>query len=336
LDSRIILGCLLENVSAERIITLTWGLQEGIDCKVGAMISKKLGIEHHLMDLRKYKLTEEKLFNFAVSSDFSVPLFDHWPVEWVKNLVDEKDGKLWMGLLGGTISGSNLPKSQAENPYSYFLKSNRRVNSVSSVSASLLGERPTMEDLKSVTDYIDQPNIDSLDIQLHHMDLISPTKIHNNIDYEFPFMDSSVMSFFLSLPFELRFGRGVFKDILLKHFKDLSKFPSNRNGGLGLNVVGKKRSLYKKLEALSLKSKISNSKGSGKYLSVRQQLKINDDLKRSYLLNTNKVEELEFLNSENLKIIKEEFFAEKEKYSDHSRTIDAILSLELIMQKLTI
>jgi hypothetical protein len=48
------------------------------------------------------------------------------------------------------------------------------------------------------------------------------------------------------------------------------------------------------------------------------------------------VEELEFLNSENLKIIKEEFFAEKEKYSDHSRTIDAILSLELIMQKLTI
>lgn len=334
LDSRIILGCLLENISAEKITTLTWGLPSGIDCKVGAMMSKKIGMRHHLMNLKDYKLTEKRLFDFAIASDFSVPLFDHWPVDWVESLVNEKSGELWLGLLGGTISGSNMAKSQAENPYVFFLNSNRRINSLSSVSASLLGTKPTIECLRDVTKYINNPNIDSLDIQLHHVDLISPTNIHRNFKYQFPFIDSSVMLFFLSLPFEYRLGRSVFKDIILNHFKHLSSFPSNRNGGLGLNVTGKKRSLYKKMESLNIKKSITKHKGSSKYLTLDEQIEVNEGLRGSSLFDFDNLSKIEALNHDNLKIINDEFFNKIKNKSNHSRTLDAILSLELIMKKL--
>ena len=326
LDSRILLGALLENVSAEKITTLTWGIPDGIDCKVGAMISKKMGIEHHLMDLNKYELTQDRLFNFAVASDFSVPLFDHWPVDWVKELANKKNGALWMGLLGGTISGSNLPNSLAENPYAYFLNSNRRINSLSSVSAALLGKRPEIDDLKSVTGYIQNPSIDSLDIQVHHMDLISPTKIHKQFSYEFPFMNKEVMSYFLSLPYEYRKGRGVFKDILLNHFKDLSKFPSNRSGGLPLNLKGRKRQLYKRWRKNFVRPSYFDIGGSGKYLDFTSSL--TKDTK--VLLNEALKDVESIVDVDKLKQLKKEFNSTHKHY----RLMDAILSLYIFRKKL--
>lgn len=328
LDSRIILGGLMENVSTDKIRTITWGTPEGIDCKVGAMMSKKNGIEHHLMNLKKYELTRERLFNFAVNSDFSVPLFDHWPVDWVKELINNLDGSLWMGLLGGTISGSNLPNSLAENPYSYFLSSNRRLNSLSSVSASLLGEMPEIKDLQNITKYIKKPTQDSLDIQLHHIDLISPTKIHKDFFYEFPYMNSEVISFFLSIPHEYRKGRSIFKDIILKQFKHLGKFPSNRSGKLPLDLHGKKRTVYKKIRNLAFKPKYLEVKGSGKYLDFRSS--INREVETLFKESLKDIEAS--VDITRLNLIKKEFF----KDNKHDRLMDAIVSLYIYKKRLGI
>ena len=291
LDSRLLLGGLLACTEAKNITALTWGFPGSYDYETGIKISKKLGIKHHALNIDNYQITETRLMQFAEASDCSVPLFDHWPKDWVKKIVDDVDGSLWMGLLGGTLSGSNLPHSFVDNPLVSFLKSNQRINSVVSLSAALLDDRPTIHDLKNLTGNFKTINSDTLDIYFHHQHLIVPTKIHSDLSYVLPFTDQKLMRFFLSLPIEYRTNRGLLREIIIKQYPYLTKFPSNRNGGLGLDVYGKKRSLIKRYKQFFGKWDTINMRR--KYLSLKKL--IEQDPKISVLINQ-KLEQLETRN----------------------------------------
>src|SRR5690606_16910694 len=88
LDSRLILGGLLNVTNAENIIAYTCGTPGTMDYEISKAISSKLGIEHYLFDVTKYRLTYSRLKDYAINSGFSVPLFDHWPMEWIQELLE--------------------------------------------------------------------------------------------------------------------------------------------------------------------------------------------------------------------------------------------------------
>ncbi len=330
LDSRMLLGGLLECTEAKNITALTWGFPGSYDYETGIKISKKLRIKHHALNIDNYKITEKRLMQFADASDCSVPLFDHWPKDWVKKITEDVDGALWMGLLGGTLSGSNLPHSFVDNPLVGFLKSNQRINSVVSLSSALLDERPTIHDLKKLTSNFKSVNSDTLDIYLHHHHLIAPTKIHRDLSYVLPFTDPKLIQFFLSLPLEFRTNRGLLRDMIIKHYPYLVKFPSNRNGGLGLDVYGKKRALIKRYkqffgtwDAPSMRRK---------YLSLKKL--IHQDPQIAVLVNE-KLEQIEKRNlfkPEAFQILQQEFKGIGTRTIDHSRAVDALVSLEMILE----
>lgn len=330
LDSRMILGGLLACTEAKNLTALTWGFPGSYDYETGIKISKKFGIKHHALNINNYQITETRLMQFADASDCSVPLFDHWPKDWVKKIVDDLDGSLWMGLLGGTLSGSNLPHSFVDNPLAGFLKSNQRINSVISLSAALLDDRPTIHDLNKLTANFKTVNSDTLDVYLHHHHLIAPTKIHRDLNYVLPFTDQRLIQFFLSLPLEHRTNRGLLRDIIVTQYPYLVKFPSNRNGGLGLDVYGKKRSLIKKYKQLFGKWDTPNMRR--KYLSLNKL--IQQDSKTSTLVDQ-KIEQLKtrnLLNPDALQILQQEFKGIGVRTIDHSRAIDALVSLEIILE----
>lgn len=330
LDSRMILGGLLNCTEAKHITTFTWGLPNTLDFEVSKKITNKLGIKHHALNISKYKLTEERLRGFADTSDCSVTLFDHWPVDWVKKIIDESNGIIWMGLLGGSLSGSNLPKSFAENPYVSFYKGNNRIPSISSLCASLINTKPTIEDLRAQASDFKAVNYDTLDIYFHHEDLISPTKLHRGFDYILPFTDPRLLSFFLSLPIQYRINRTLLRDIILSHYPELASFPSNRNGGLGLNVQGKRKTITRKYQ------KLIGSKGrlgrSGKYISLKSHIEQDKDLRELVESKLKRLEERGLVDKNNLIQLKNEFYGKGNVKIDHSRAIDALVSLEIILE----
>ncbi|WP_460219701.1 hypothetical protein [Psychroserpens sp. MEBiC05023] len=330
LDSRIILGGLLECTEAKNITALTWGFPKSYDFETGIRISKKLGIKHHALNIDDYQITEPRLKAFAESSDFSVPLFDHWPKDWVKQIVDEVDGSLWMGLLGGTLSGSNLPHSFVDDALTNFLKTNKRINSVISLSTAMLGEKPNRSDLEQIVRGFESVNTDALDIYLHHHHLIAPTKIHRDLSYVLPFTSPQLMRFFLSLPQKYRANRGLLRDIIINQYPYLSRFPSNRNGGLGLEVKGKKRALIKRYRQVFGDWDTPNKRR--KYLSLNKLM--NQDNNVANLVNE-KLERLKsrrILNNDRMTILNQEFLGLGQRKIDHSRAIDALVSLEIILE----
>lgn len=330
LDSRMILGGLLNCTEAKNITTFTWGLPDTIDFEVSKKIATKLGIKHHALNISKYELTEDRLLRFADGSDCSVPLFDHWPVDWVKDIADKNNGALWMGLLGGTLSGSNLPKSFAENPFVSFLKESNRIPSITSLSGSLLNKTPNIEDLKILTSEFKEVNHDTLDIYFHHEDLIAPTKLHRNIDYILPFTDPELLSFFLSLPLEFRINRSLLRNMILSHYPLLASFPSNRNAGLGLNIQGKKRTLIKKYYVYTGGWNDLNKRG--KYISLKNYIKKDLKLKELVESKLKTLETRNLVNKEYLTQIKNEFFGDSVIKIDHSRALDVLVSLEIILE----
>lgn len=245
LDSRTILGALLECTEAKNLICFTWGIPNTYDWDVSVKMAKKLGITHYTYDLSKYKLTEERLFGFADMCDYAVPLFEHWPTEWAEDLAKQTNGALWMGLLGGSLSGSNLPRKKHSDPLLALSANNNRVSDNDNFVGEMLGEVLTKEDINVAIADISKISHDTIDFYCHHEKFIAPLKLHRNFQYVLPFASPELISFFLSLPMDYRKDRFLQRKILLAHYPNLAKFPSNRNAGLGLDVTGTKRKLVK-------------------------------------------------------------------------------------------
>lgn len=332
LDSRMILGGLLECTQSKNITAFTWAQPGSFDFEIGKKMCNSLGVKHHAMDITKYELTNERLKDFAYRTDCSVALFDHWPVFWVKELVEQTNGAMWMGLMGGTLSGSNFPYSFAENPLSNFLNKEQRNPTISSLSIPVLGQQPNYFDMKRITENFKTIDYDVLDICFHHLDLIVPTKIHKDFDYVLPFLHSDLVGYFLNLPKEDRFFRKIFKEMIIEFYPKLANFPTHRTGGFGLDVKGQKRiwlnRFRKKLPMLY------KSYSKGKYLSVKNGLNYNTISKEMVEDKLDKLERRGIIKNENLiPVIKSEFFGGQFfNNRDHSRVIDKLVSLEIILE----
>lgn len=331
LDSRMILGGLLECTDAKNITSFTWAPPGSFDFEVSKSICSKFGIKHYPMDITKYKLTEKRLMDYAERTDCSVSLFDHWPVEWIKDIVDKTGGTLWMGLLGGTLSGSNLPMSFAEDPLSQFLQKENRSGNLSSLSGVLMGDVPNLRDLKKFTEDFQRVDFDTLDIYLHHLNLIVPTKIHDDFNYVLPFAQPELMQFFLSLPIEHRIFRLISKEIIVQFYPQLARFPTHRAGGFGLHVKGRKRIWLNRLRKRIPFFNLSYTKN--KYLPLRLALE-HETLDRELLMekfNNIKKRELFHNKTHVLDMIWNEFFGIGKKNIDHSKVLDKLISLEIIL-----
>lgn len=330
LDSRLILGALLECTSNNNIKAFTWGEPGSYDYEISKQITKKFGIKHRLIDISSYKLTQDRLENFAIKSDCNVTLFDHWPVDILYDEIGTEP--IWMGLLGGSASGSNLPQSAAENPYSYFFKANNRIPSLTSLSSALLNKRPSVEDLKSLSQELSILNHDILDLYFHHERFISHIKLFSNFNYILPFGEQDVLTFFLSLPYNLRKDRSFQKKIITNYYPALAKFGSNRSYGLPLDMKGWKKKIATKI-VKTLDNNINKKKK--KYINIQDIIiheKYYKDLFFSKLSSLKKRNI--FPNNHIIDIILNEHIGSLGYYINHERALTILVSLEIILEVL--
>lgn len=235
LDSRAILGGLLEFTEAKNIYTYTFGTSGTYDYDIGNLVAKKIGTNHVSFPLAEYQYNMDEMIDIAKRVDFQTILFHHPPV-WE---VDKQfsDGIIWSGYVGDAVVGGHLKKhpsrtlSEAKKRY---LNSRAVVKSINLTNC----------DLTYFFDYfscqcVDMNNL-SLDEQILFDEgcqkIAAPHVLMKGYKYLTPFINNSWMDFMLSIDNKYRFNQYLYKKIILKTFPKLFSLKIKSNYGLPLNA----------------------------------------------------------------------------------------------------
>src|SRR5690606_29309798 len=171
---------------------------------------------------------------------------------------------------------------------------------------------------------------DTLEIYYRNPDLLIPTMAHSKLAYIMPFSNPEVLGFFLSLPFEYRVNRELLQEIIVENYPQIAKFPSNRNDGMGLQVGGLQKKVLTRYKKQFTPHKVL--KQGGKYLSLKEMMERDKNI---YDIVKSRLENLKkrnlFINN-NFKLLLDEFYSSGPAHIDHSRAIDALVSLELFLE----
>lgn len=329
LDSRLLLGALLEVTEAKNLQSFSWGFKNSYDYEIGKLLSKKFGLKHKAYDLKSIPFGIEQLKHFADLSDANTNLFEQPPIEYL--IRDFENRNLWLGVVGGTASGSNLPISLLENPESYFLKNeSQRTGTLASTAVSLLGESIQPSDVRELTKEYKSHDFDSIDIYNHHERLIGHTLYSRKFNYTIPFSSDQWLSFCLSLPIKYRNrNRTMLVDLLSTYYKTLSKVSSGNRKGKPL--------LQSKVSRL-FNAGIGRMLGNENVIAKRRKfLTITDfDIEITELLSIGSSSLNLFSNSLDVSTFRKKYETlSKESETgiyDHGKTLELIFSLIVIHQ----
>ncbi len=251
LDSRAVLGALLEFTDASHIATYTFGLPGSFDFEIAARVAKHLGVKNVRIPLHDYLYTLEELMEASVAMDHQSFLFFHAPFHRVKN--EFGTALHWSGFLGDPITGSHLRGKLAQNMeegIENFLDFNRFLKGDDSVF------------LKGGRDYSKQHLVlpyprqgfptfeEGLDLLNRQNKYVAPHVMLKGFDHAAPFNNPALMNLFLGLTEDQKREQAVFKKFLQWWKPDLFSIPVKNNQGFPLAAAPWKPKFRKKWSSL--------------------------------------------------------------------------------------
>lgn len=231
LDSRFILGNLLELTPAENIQTITFGIPGTFDFEIGKKISKKLGVKNFEINYNKEEFSREILRDASKRFNNQLLLFYH------PNYVNlERFGNFqwWSGYLGGTIAGAHYysENKSPEELKKNFLEKNSFVKSVELSKISDLNLIKLVEDKINYSSRITP--YENIDIQNRQSKYIQPQLHPKGFNVFSPFASSKWTSFFLNIPTSYRENMKLYRAIMMKNNSTLFRLPSKSHLGVGM------------------------------------------------------------------------------------------------------
>lgn len=210
LDSRVILGALLERLDRRDIFTVTYGVPGSADFEIGNEIARRVGVKHLTLDLsRPTRWDIDDLAKVADLTDANNSVFH--PSVWLQ-IADSfgADATYWTGYTGDGIGGSfsDSFSRDASDPVAAFLRHELGIQAEWSGKASV-------EDLRqlcvsgSVLDRLVSPTESTW--FANHVERYTTHHIFlRGFRYAAPFMAPEVVRFFCGLPPEMRAGKQFF------------------------------------------------------------------------------------------------------------------------------
>ncbi len=237
LDSRAVLGALLEFTEASHIKTYTYGLPGSFDFEIAARVAKHAGVQNVRIPLQSYLYTLEELVETSQAMDHQSLLFFHAPLYRVR--AEFGDGLHWSGFLGEAITGDHirgeLAKSMGEGvekflDFNRFLKGND--------AAFLVGGRDYSRQ------HLELPSPEQgfltfeegLDLLNRQNKYIAPHVLLKGFDHAAPFNNSALMALLLSLTEEQKREQALFKKFLQWWQPALFSIPVKNNQGFPLSA----------------------------------------------------------------------------------------------------
>jgi asparagine synthetase B (glutamine-hydrolysing) len=238
LDSRLILGCLLELLPAKNIYAFNYGLPGQLDFDISPLIAKAMGIHFHQVHLYEASLKPEQfhskeltiektpahnLIGYGVTKTVSELAIEKLKVHGA--CIDEKTA-IWSGFLGDRIFAGKWAKEDS------CLQSS--CTSYVETYANSLRHKLVSEDYKPADRLIDLFEkyegekyscwLELIDFEQRQYRVKRSLKTLNH-PYRFLFEDKKVIEAFLTCTDVEREGGKLQRQFLTEHFPELSKLP---------------------------------------------------------------------------------------------------------------
>lgn len=238
LDSRAILGALLNCVEARDIVTVTFGSPGALDYEIGKRVAKAVGVEHVACDLTSnvWKWDTSDLVNIARPLSSPIWIFDRY-VNDVVGRIHQNTGVYWSGFMGDPIAGSHLRSEPSKNwveARQYFSAKNKFDNSNSLaqkefIPFSVLPPRQIVE--SNIISFDEQ-----LDFAVRQGSFIKRVIESPGCKYEFPFLDMRWIASSLRLASSHRLNQKNYKAALVNSFPSLFSLPTKTYQGAPLSA----------------------------------------------------------------------------------------------------
>ncbi|MBI5953966.1 MAG: hypothetical protein HY865_20110 [Chloroflexi bacterium] len=225
LDSRVILGGLLENLPKSQIVTATYGIPGAWDFEIAKTITRKFGLRHEVFNL----LDENWDVNLltAAAARLKTPISVHQ--SYVRQKINDHFGKdciYWSGFLGDALSGVVLPKIPAGNKreaVDRFMKLDPTPNYKDQGFRDALVDKMLHEvpwerlDRKKFT--LDQ----QLFFGVWQKQLTRNITVIDGFNFKTPFLNKTWVNFMGNAPYKWLLDKHLYKEIIKKAYRDLAK-----------------------------------------------------------------------------------------------------------------
>jgi len=236
LDSRSILGGLINAGLKDNIVTVTYGTPGTYDFDIGKQISKQMGLKHELIDLTTVTLEQSFFESVAASVDSWFWLFDAYFIRHMTKKMGSKP--IYMsGHVGDDLGGAYIPKEASttwHDAQTRFIKRNRFVKSIKLAPEgydprSYLPAEPILGN--STLDYDDQ-----IHLIPRQEGYIRKLLLPVGLRHVTPFTNREWERFILSVPRHYRQKLYLYEKILLKAYPDLFQIRIKGKKGLKLDA----------------------------------------------------------------------------------------------------
>ena len=244
LDSRAILGELIEILDRKDIIAVTFGTPGTWDFEIPKLVARTAGVHHECIDLTssQWKWDFEGMVKTAAKMETPTWLFD----AYVFYQILQRFGKecvYWSGFMGEALAGAHLLKQDSptwEQAKSSFVAHQRFSRSLELATSDFKAE-----DQLPITPWIDPEVLsydDQLDFGIRQWCLIRPTLLPKGYDHRTPFLHPNWVEFIINVPRRYREKQYLYKEILKAAYPRLFSLPTT-NQGLPLDAPFRKRGL---------------------------------------------------------------------------------------------
>lgn len=237
IDSRTILGAVLEFVDRENIITVTLGTPGTLDYEIGQEVADVVGVENYTIDLRpdRFAWTENRLIQIASTYSRPTKLFRVvYALEHAFDQIGSDEFVYWSGFMGEALAGSHLPSTESttwDAAIDAFIDLNY---SCPRLTSDKFDPRDPLPDEPALP--LEQLSYDEqLDFGVRQPYYVRPATVYRD-NTETPFLNESWATFILNVPREHRLQRSLFREIISELYPDLFSVRTETTDGLSISA----------------------------------------------------------------------------------------------------
>jgi len=330
LDSRAILGVLLDRICADRLSAITCGIPGARDFEIGHQVAEFAGIDVVTVDLSTLMWTTDDLVNFATGMGQPITVFDAYM--YSKVLAEGgSEPTYWSGFLGDPLAGSHLRQKTAttwEEARLQFAHSNEFSSSQSLTADGYHPEAVLPEDPIADVDILSA--FEQLDFAVRQWCYIRPHVLLDGYKFQAPFLNSEWVRFILGVPDVYRQDQQAYKKILREAYPDLFSLPVKSNVGLRLDASPFRKHSKRVLEFLKRMGRKLGMPGLGvdprlNYIDVAASIR-SGSLRSVVRENLTSLQQRDLIPWVDIEAIWEEHQSGR---VDHADALDVLTSLEI-------
>lgn len=233
-DSRAILGALLEHVSTDKIVAVTYGSPGTYDYEIPRQLSRAAGVRHVQIDLSRYRFSDEDLRQ--VAEEFrDGPQWLFGPL--MNRLVVREFGTdpvYWTGYLGGPVTGSHAPKGRPSDTWDEALVRHAHRSEFggswgqTGPGYDAAGSLPRFEDRVSSPLTLDE----YVDLAVRQHPWLRPEHVVPGYHYVAPFLDPQFLHIMFNAGREDRAHQSLYRRFLYASYPRLFSLPHKDHMGL--------------------------------------------------------------------------------------------------------